>query len=141
MRDVILLAAALSSVVAAQPTIGESLDEKQPFICAPIKLSSCGPKGECEAETAETMNMPQFLTIDVAQRQIRGKRPDGEMLSTVIDTVHNNDQSMTLQGTEGPIMWSVMIERDSGDMVLTVGGHQEGFIVFGACTPGQVRAN
>jgi hypothetical protein len=141
MRDLILLAVALSSVVAAQPAAGESLDDKQPLICAPIKLSSCGPKGDCEEETAESMNVPQFLTIDVAQRQITGKRPDGEMLSTVIDTVHHSDQSVTLQGMEGLIMWSVMIERDSGEMVLTAGGHQAGFIAFGACIPGQVKAN
>jgi hypothetical protein len=140
MRDLILLAGALA-VIAAQPVAGESFDEKQPLICAPIKMSSCGPKGDCEEETAESMNVPQFLTIDVAQHQITGKRPDGEMLSTVIDTVRHSDQSVTLQGMEGSIMWSVMIERDSGNMVLTAGGHQAGFIAFGACIPGQVKAN
>jgi len=135
MKDMMIFAALLS-VMTAQPAAAASYGEQQPFICAPIKIVSCLPSGDCEPETAETVNVPQFLRFDVARREIKGKRPDGEVLTAAIDTVRHNEENMTLQGMEGQIMWSVMIDGDSGEMILVAGGNKTGFVAFGACTLG-----
>ena len=135
MKDAMILAALLSAMTA-QSAAAASYGEKEPFTCAPIRIVSCLPSGDCEPETAETVNVPQFLRFDVARREIKGKRPDGALLTAAIDTVRHNEENMTLQGMEGQIMWSVMIDGDSGEMILLAGGKKAAFVAFGACTLG-----
>jgi len=127
---------AFTFFVAAHSAAAANYDGKQPFLCAPIDILSCGSDGKCDKETAESVNLPQFLKFDVAQNQITGTRPDGDALATTIDKVQRVEDHMVLQGIEGHLMWSVMVGENSGDMTLTAGGDRIGFVAFGSCTPG-----
>ncbi len=128
--------AALTVLLAAQSAAAATYDGQQPFLCAPLDIMSCASDGKCDKETAESVNLPQFLKFDVAQNQITGTRPNGETLRTAIDKVQRLEERMVLQGTEGRIMWSVMVGETSGDMTITAGGDKVGFVAFGSCTPG-----
>jgi hypothetical protein len=126
--------AAMTVLLAAQSAVAANYDGGQPFLCAPLDIVSCAPDGKCDKETAQSINLPQFLKFDVAQNQITGTRPNGDRLAAAIDKVQHLEDRMVLQGLEGAIMWSVMVSQDSGDMTLTAGGDRIGFVAFGSCT-------
>ena len=129
-----ILWTALVGSLMVQPALAAGYDGTLPFICAPIDIVSCTPGGECEKETAESVNLPKFLAFDVAANKITGTRPDGAPLATTIDSVRQVEDQMAMQGVEGHIVWSVTIARDTGDMLLAAMGDGTGYIAFGACT-------
>ncbi|MGO8920172.1 MAG: hypothetical protein ACLQJR_30100 [Stellaceae bacterium] len=129
-----ILEAALTACVVAQPAAAASYNGDNPFICATLKIVSCEPSGECSQETAESINLPEFLRFDVPDKKISGERPNGEALATAIDSVRHVENTMALQGVEGHIVWSVMIAENTGDMTLTAAGDGTGYVAFGACT-------
>lgn len=135
-RRAMLEIAALTVLLAGQSAAAANYDGEHPFLCAPLDILSCGSDGKCDRETAESVNLPQFLKFDVAQNQITGTRPNGDTLTAAIDKVQRIEERMVLQGIEGRIMWSVMVGQNSGNMTLTAGGDKVGFVAFGACTPG-----
>jgi hypothetical protein len=129
-----IMIAALFASIAASPTLAANYDGTQPMLCAPIDIVSCGTGGRCSKETAVSLDLPQFLNIDVGQKEITGKRANGEMLKAAIDQVQHVKNRMVLQGTEGRLMWSLLIGEENGNMTLTAGGDAVGFVAFGACT-------
>ena len=56
--------------------------------------------------------------------------------SFVIDRTQHIEDRMLLQGIDGRIMWSAMIDEANGDLTITAGGDKIGFVAFGACTSG-----
>ncbi len=136
MTKTSLMVAAILLPLAAHAAPAASYDGSQPFLCAPIDIVSCASGGKCDKETAESLDLPQFLKFDVGGNQITGRRPNGELLKAEIDKVQHVEDRMVLQGIEGRLMWSVMVGEDNGDMTLTAGGDKVAFVAFGACTGG-----
>jgi hypothetical protein len=127
-----MLTMAVWSAVAS-PVVAADADARQPLICAPINIFSCVPGGNCDRETAESVNLPQFFKVDMADKKITGTRVNGAPLATEIRNISQLPETMVLQGTEGNYMWNLMIAEKSGAMTLTVGGNEVGFVAFGAC--------
>ena len=136
MKKTYTMVAAIWATLAVHSALAASYDGSQPFLCAPIDIVSCGSGGRCDRETAQSVDLPQFLKFDVGGSQITGTRPNGQLLKAEIDKVQHVEDRMVLQGVEGRLMWSVLVAEDTGDMTLTAGGDKVGFVAFGACTPG-----
>ena len=136
MKKTSIMVAAIWAPLAAHSALAATYDGSQPFLCAPIDIVSCGLGGRCDKETAQSIDLPQFLKFDVGGNQITGTRPNGQLLKAGIDKVQHVEDHMVLQGVEGRIVWSVLVGEDTGDMTLTAGGDKVGFVAFGACTPG-----
>ena len=67
MRNVAFL---LSTVVALIPALdcrAQSFDGKRPFLCATVDVAECAPGEDCARESAGTVNVPQFFSVDVQQ--------------------------------------------------------------------------
>lgn len=135
-RSIMLVGTTTLACWLAQPVAAATYDGSQPLTCAPVNIVSCSPGDECQPETAEAVNLPRFLKFDFSQKQITGMRPNGAALTTTMGELRRVADNLVLQGTEGKFMWSVMIGATNGDLTLTVGGDQVGFLVFGACTQG-----
>ena len=117
-------------------------DGSRHLICAVIKTIECGPEGDCSQGTAESINLPQFFTINFKKNLITGTRPSGEALITQIERREGIDKKLIIQGAEDGregerdgVGWSIAIAEDTGKLVLTASGDQVGFVVFGACIP------
>lgn len=134
MKTCPMLAAMFLACAMAQAATAKGFDAGAPFICAPINIISCQSGGKCNKETADTVNLPQFLRFDVAGSQITGTRPSGEPLATLIDDVKHVADDLALVGVENDIVWSILITETSGDMLLTAAGDGTAYVAFGSCT-------
>ena len=129
-----ILGTALVLSAAAQAVAAAAYDGTRPLLCVPISIVSCAPGADCERGTAESINLPQFLTIDVSASKITGIKPDGEPLETKIDSVREVEDDLALQGVQDHMVWSVTVAKASGSMAITVVGDGNGYVGFGACT-------
>ncbi len=120
----------------------DDFDGSRPLLCAVATLSECVPGGVCEQVTSESINAPDFLSVDVRKKTLtavipgQDERPPSMILSST--TI---DEKLFLQGADDGVdgirdglAWSMAIDQNSGKMVLTASGDAVGFVVFGACT-------
>ncbi len=137
------LAACLGVVAALGMTSGAqaAVDGSEPVICASGNIMECVPDGSCQRVNAKDAGIPRFLRIDFAGQQITRTRPNGDDVSTQIERSETVDGRLILQGAEDGfegvsdgIGWSLSIDEENGDMVLTGSGEEVAFVIFGACT-------
>ena len=127
--------AAMALSLPAPPASAQAIDPGKPMLCAVVHVSSCEEGGDCQGGTPASINLPRFLHVDVAAKQISATRPDGTERITPIAASQQVGGSLLLQGVdEGPLSWSLTIEQDDGDMALAGIKGDTGFIIFGGCT-------
>ena len=117
------------------------VDGSEPVICASADVMECVPGGSCQRVNAVEAGIPRFLRIDFAGQQITRTRPNGDDVSSEIERSESVDGRLILQGAEDGfegvrdgIGWSLSIDEENGEMVLTGSGDEVAFVIFGACT-------
>jgi hypothetical protein len=126
----VLAAAGLFLVPSSVGAAGKH-DGSVPLLCVPMAVTECGAEGECKRGTAESVNLPQFIRVDVKAMTIRSEE---QKRDSPIKTVEHMNGKLILQGTQGQRGWTMLIAEDTGLLSATVTADGEGFVVFGACT-------
>jgi hypothetical protein len=134
-RQVISLAICLCLGIAPYALAAASYDGSVPLLCAVIEVFDCQGGGECQRGTAESVNLPQFLKINVQDKTLTTTGEGESKRSTPIKHLERTDDSLILQGVEGSRAWSMIIAKETGKTSATVSDDHVGFVVFGACTP------
>lgn len=131
----------LSALVFTMAARAADFDVSKPLLCASIDVFECIPGGECTKVTAESINAPQFLMVDVNGKSLTAAQASQEKRSTVIKDIRDLGDKLMLQGIEGTtkvaesgIGWSMAINKAAGQMVLTASAEDAAFVIFGACT-------
>ena len=104
------------------------------LICAPVTAIECGVEGSCDIGTAESINFPQFIRIDLDKRLVLAEAPDGKKRTSKIMNVVDSEGSIILQGAQLGRGWSAVINKGTGKFVVTVSAADFAFVVFGSCT-------
>ena len=107
-------------------------DGSVPLLCVPIAVTECGADGECKRGTAESVNLPQFIRVDLKAMKAHNQETGRE---SPIKNVERMNGKLILQGAQGERGFTLVIAEDTGKMSATVATDGEGFIIFGACTP------
>jgi hypothetical protein len=110
-------------------------DGSVPLLCAVIEVFDCQGGGECLRGTADSVNLPQFVKINFAEKTLSTPTGGENNRVTPIKNVERVDGNVILQGVEGSRAWSMVIAKQTGKISATVSDDQVGFVVFGACTP------
>ena len=134
MKNLIPLAAAAGLLLAPALSAAQDFDGSKPLICASAEVHECNPAADCTRGGIEEYNIPRFLHIDFAGKQIKATRPDGEERTTEIQNVIQQDGELVLQGMQAGLAWSLAIVQETGTMALSASGVEAIFAVFGACT-------
>ena len=124
-----LLSASMSATTAG-------FDGSVPLLCAVTDTVSCDSKGECVDGSAEAVNLPVFLQIDVANRTAASVRASGEQRTSKILSVHEEAGALVLLGVEDNGGWSVAIGESSGKLTLTAAGAVGGALFGDVARPG-----
>jgi len=108
-------------------------DGSTPMQCAIQNVMVCDNPMVCVRGTAETINFPPSVKVDIGQRLISGAASGRTARITAV----NRDRGfLTMYGTESGaagVGWAVSIAEGSGKMRGAVVGHEGGFLMFGAC--------
>jgi hypothetical protein len=109
-------------------------DGGKPFLCALSELAECDAGNGCKPATAESIDAPPFLRVNVGAKKLTGTRPGGEQVETKILDQNTDGGQLILQGVENARGWSVAIDQMSGHMTVSVAGRSLAFVAFGHCT-------
>ena len=107
-------------------------DGSRPMLCVPITVNECRSNGECRRVTADSINLPQFLKVDVAAQKVHSE--ETSRVSPVRNVEHLNGK-LIVQGGQDGRGWTLAISEETGKMSATITSDGESFVVFGACTP------
>ncbi len=135
MRTLKLIAAAAGLSLVSSLAAAQDFDGSKPLLCASGEVHECGPGSDCSRGSVEDFNVPRFLRVDFAGKQIKATRPDGEERTTEIKSMIQEEGELVLQGVQGGLAWSLAIAKETGGMALSASGERVVFAIFGACTP------
>ena len=124
----------LSICISPTSLFAGDFDGSKPLLCAIIETVECVQGSECQRGTAESVGIPQFLKINFERKTITSTAETGPIRTTKIKNMERMRGMLILQGVQNGKAWSMMINEDTGKVVLSVSDVMSGFIVFGACT-------
>ena len=81
------------------------------------------------------VNVPRFLDFDLKKKRIGTTEASGENRVTPIQSMHEQEGAIYLQGVEQGRAFSIVIDRASGVMSVAVARQYLTVTGFGACTP------
>jgi hypothetical protein len=135
MKIFVVISAVLWAVAIClmplQVSAASKYDGSVPLVCVPLAVTECGAEGECQKGTPQSVNLPQFFSVDFKTMTVRAVEENRE---SAIKTVDRVNRKMILQGVQGQLGWTMIIAEDSGQMSATIVGAMEGYIIFGSCT-------
>jgi hypothetical protein len=121
--------AALGLAALALQAAAAEFDGSKPFICSVIDANDCALGTACIHELAEDINLPQFLKVDFAGKQLTARGKTAPILSS-----SRSNGMLVIQGVQARRSYSLTVSEETGDFVGAIAGDGEGFVVFGACT-------
>ena len=121
---------ALALCAAAAPVVAADFDGSKPLICSTIETHDCAVGMNCVRGLAEDINVPQFIRIDFAAKTLsaRGR-------TSKLGGFARSSGMLVIQGFENNRAFSATISEESGKLVGAIAADEEGYLLFGACTP------
>ena len=127
---------ALAILFAVVPSTGSAapVDGSAPMQCAIQTVMVCDDPSICVRGSAQTVNLPPVVKVDVAERLISGAATGRTVRIT---SVSRGSGRILLQGEEvgmNGFAWDMVIVEASGVMSGAVLSHGGGFLMFGGCS-------
>jgi hypothetical protein len=126
----VLLAAAGIGLAPHGVEAAGKFDGSSPMICAPTLVTECGADGDCRRGTPASVNLPEFLKVDVKAMKVYAEETGRE---SPIRNLEHLDGMLIVQGGQNGRAWSMTVAEATGKMSATISTEGEGFVIFGAC--------
>ena len=126
-----LLVAALSSTTV----LADNVTGVDKLLCSTLRAVTCWQDGDCAELSAAELNIPQFVQVDLAGKQLTTTRASGENRATPIRIVERAGGKLVLQGYEKGRAFSLVIQEETGRASFASAADERGMVVFAACTP------
>ena len=121
------------SVAPLQVAAAGKYDGSVPLLCVPIEIVECEAAGRCVNGTAEGVNLPQFIKVNLKEKLISAAEEGGA--TTPVKHFEHDNGRLIMHGGQGGRGWTVVISEDTGKMSAAISEDRVGFVIFGACTP------
>ncbi len=125
----------LTALVGASALSAEPLSGATRVLCASTNLGVCVDTGDCETGPAWTLDVPEFIEIDLTKKTLSSTEASGRNRVSQAANVIRQGGSIVLQGVENGRAYSISIEESTGRMTAAVARDWLGVVVFGQCTP------
>lgn len=120
--------------ISSVSSIAADVTGSDPLICSTFEIYENDRGAKCQQVTAQSINLPQFLRIDFKKKTIKGTRADGEVMIAKIESIKRLEGKLILSGIQNGRAWNIIIQKEKGELTLTVADDDVGFVAFGACT-------
>jgi hypothetical protein len=135
MKAFLWASIALTLSIGTAAAAGQ-FDGSVPLACKPLKGHDCLPtEDSCKPLKRESDKVIDF-GVDVANKQVRS--PFRTSLLPIQQSTQNKE-SVVLQGADLQFAWSMVINRNSGAMTLTIADRKGAYIVFGQCRVAEAK--
>jgi hypothetical protein len=135
MRKRFLIAALLVAGTLALPARADDVTGKDPILCAIVEVNFCTTVDTCEQGPPWFWNVPDFIEIDLAAKEIRTTAASGQNRRTSIRSLVREEGGVVLQGLEKGRAFSFHLTEKTGELTLSVAAPGQGGVAFGTCTP------
>ena len=125
-----LFVIAAAIFLSSQMVSASDFDGSKKLICATTDAMDCASGQECVKSRVHEIGAPKFLNIDFDQKAIAGPKR-----TTAIASMEKGDDQIILQGNELGFGWTIALDKEGGDMILTLVNRDGAFVLFGSCTP------
>ncbi len=132
----------LGLIFGASAVCAGNFDGSKSLLMSVVRVLECTPDDDCREVSPASVELPQFLKIDFANKTIRPAAAGNDTPATTIERQEVIDGKLILQGAEDGydkirdgLGWSMAISEATGQVVLTASGDQVAFVIFGACIP------
>ena len=105
------------------------------LLCTAVTVIGCMDDGECASGPPWSLNIPQFIEIDLKEKTLNTTQASGQNRSTPIKNLERGGGMIVLQGYEMERAFSFLIVEKTGLLSIAVARDGVGVVVFGACTP------
>ena len=130
-----ILSAGLAAV--SLPALAGDYDGSNTLLCATQYVSQCDAGIDCLNVFPESVNVPDFFVVNTAEKRISAINTDR---TTPVERVEHLDGKLVLQGADDGIedvrdglAWSMVIDEETGKMILSAAGDGFAMVIFGAC--------
>lgn len=123
----------LATALTLPGTAGAAIDGKSNLVCAVNDVTACADSGKCIQGSARAFDLPQFIAVDFAAKEVRTTKDSGEKAASPIKHQQSDRNQILLQGVENGHGWTVAINTEHGRMTTSATGEEVSYILFGAC--------
>ena len=117
-------------------------DGSKNLLVSVIRAMECTLEEGCREVAPATIELPQFLKIDFANKTIKSAAAKDNTPATTIERQELVDGKLILQGAEDGydkmrdgLGWTLALSEETGQVVLTASGDRVAFVVFAASIP------
>jgi hypothetical protein len=141
MAKVTAIAFILMLALGAGAGSADDLTGATRLLCAPIQAAVCVEDGECEVDVPWSLNIPQFVEVDLEAGRLATTAASGENRMTPIEHLRRSDGTIVLHGYEMGRAFSWVVNERTGHVTAAVAADGVAVSVFGVCTPLDRAAN
>ena len=131
MKKLMIALAGLGTGALVQADDLSGIDE---FICAAAQVQICIEGDTCYTASAWELDVPDFVVIDLARKQVSTTRASGLNRSTAFTSNSRSNGQIVLQGLEAGRAFSFFIDEATGRITVAVARDGIAVNIFGVCT-------
>lgn len=129
-------AAASALIIATgSQALADSIAGADTLVCSAGQVAVCASDGSCENTSTAHMGIPQFLIVDLKNKQMRTTVASGANRASDISTPVLESGRLHFQGSQGGRALSANISEQTGDGAFAIAVDNAIVAVFAACTP------
>ncbi len=129
-------------LIAGSAVGAGDFDGSKNLLVSVIRVMECTLEDGCREVAPATIELPQFLKIDFANKTIKSAAAKDNTPATTIERQELVDGKLILQGAEDGydkmrdgLGWTLALSEETGQVVLTASGDRVAFVVFAASIP------
>ncbi|MET0151491.1 MAG: hypothetical protein ABW298_02630 [Candidatus Binatia bacterium] len=129
-----LVLAVGAAVLVALPASAAPVDGSVPLLCVSSRAFDCSGGKGCTEVSAEGVNMADILEVDVKAKKVRALDADVRGQTSEIAASSHANGRLVISGVDGTRGWTLAVQEEGGDSVLTVSDSGIALILYGECT-------
>ena len=135
MRRVAFACLAMMGAVLSVPALADDLTGAAKLLCSAGSASVCCEDGQCASGSADELDIPQFIEVDLAAKRLSTTKASGLNRTSPIDNLKRVDGLIIMQGVENMRAYSVSINEKTGELAAAIAAPGCSVTAFGMCTP------
>jgi len=125
--------ALLTLLIGATGAFAGQFDGSSPLLCAATQTVSCDSVGDCIKGPANAVNLPVFMKLDAAKKEVITATASDEPRTSRILEIDNQENALVFVGIDPAGSWGASIDKATGEMTVSIAVNGQGYLVFGSC--------